>query len=466
MKRKIAFATVLLLVAILSQPMAMARMPDGDAAGPSLTSVREGVSHRLIVELDGPPLAELATAAAPGLDAPNAMARTDDGRLDLDSPVARAHLARLQAEQRTFIDRMRAAVPGSRVSSYLDGGGNRHELTYQVVFNGAAVDPGPNARLDLVADQLRALPGVKHVYYDYSREPSMYASLPLINAADTWNLPEVGGQGSAGEGIKVASMDGGVHKDAPMFDGEGYDYPSGYPLGAVDPDDGNVNGKIIVSRAYFRDWDPPAPGDDTYWPGEAGTSHGVHTASTMAGNAITATWRGLELGLSGVAPRAYVMSYRVFYASINGVGSMYDAEGIAALEDIVRDGADVVNNSWGGGPNSSGGEYDALDRALLNAWRSGVFVSMSNGNAGPALGTMDHPSTDYINVGSTTTTGTFLEEHVDVSAPEPVSESLKLMPIAIASSWGGEIPEGEVSDPYTYVPAVTVDPENYDGCDP
>ncbi len=76
------------------------------------------------------------------------------------------------------------------------------------------------------------------------------------------------------------------------------------------------------------------------------------------------------------------MSYRVFYNSTSGIGSFYTAEGIAALEDIVMDDADVVNNSWGGGPGSEGGEFDALDTALVNAWNAGVFVSMSAGNAG------------------------------------------------------------------------------------
>jgi hypothetical protein len=48
-------------------------------------------------------------------------------------------------------------------------------------------------------------------------------------------------------------MDGGVHKDSPMFDGTGYTYPPGYPKG----DTSATNGKIIVARAYFRTWDPP-----------------------------------------------------------------------------------------------------------------------------------------------------------------------------------------------------------------
>ena len=62
---------------------------------------------------------------------------------------------------------------------------------------------------------------------------------------------------NAGAGVKVASMDGGIHKDAPMFDGTGYTYPAGFPIG----DTRNTNGKIIASRVYFRTWDPPAPGD-------------------------------------------------------------------------------------------------------------------------------------------------------------------------------------------------------------
>ena len=62
------------------------------------------------------------------------------------------------------------------------------------------------------------------------------------------------------------------------------------------------------------------------------------------------------------------MSYRVFYNSVNGIESSYTAEIIPALEDIVLDGADVVNNSWGGGPGSEGGEFDPMDQALINAW--------------------------------------------------------------------------------------------------
>ena len=139
-------------------------------------------------------------------------------------------------------------------------------------------------------------------------------------------------------------MDGGVHHLSPMFDGTGYSYPAGFPKGFTS----NTNGKIIASRVYFRTWDPPSAGDENPWPGTQGTPHGTHTASTAAGGEVQASFAGAPpVTISGVAPKAYVMSYRVFYNSITNDGSFYNTEGIKALEDIVMDGADVLNNSLG-----------------------------------------------------------------------------------------------------------------------
>ena len=167
--------------------------------------------------------------------------------------------------------------------------------------------------------------------------------------------------------------------------------------------------------------------------------------------------------ISGVAPKAYVMSYRVFYNSITNDGSFYNTEGIKALEDIVMDGADVLNNSWGGGPGSIGGEFDALDQALINAVNAGVFVSMSNGNAGPNTGTGDHPSADYINVAASSTTGTFGSGRFNVTAPVPVPATLQNISFAMAG-FGAAIPAGTVLGPFSYLPAAVANPANALGC--
>jgi subtilisin family serine protease/DNA/RNA endonuclease YhcR with UshA esterase domain len=382
------------------------------------------------------------------------------GGLDVNAPAAQQYIAQLEAEQTAFVNEMQSVIPDATVGTFVNEYGMEEEATYQIVMNAVTIDPGTTDRNE-ARRQLAEIPGVKYVYLDLAHEPALYASNPLINAPTVWNSADIGGRENAGSGVKFASMDGGVHKDAPMFDGSGYSYPSGFPKGHAD----NCNGKIIASRVYFRPWDPPAEGEENPWPGETGTPHGVHTSGIAAGDVVTASYLGVDIAdMSGVAPKAWVMSYRVFYNSVTNNGSFYNAEGIAALEDIVADGADVLNNSWGGGPTSAGGEFDALDTALINVSEAGIFVSMSAGNAGPGKGTTDHPSDDYINVAATTTTGTLASGVLNVIAPEPISSTLQSISYGTAD-FGDPIPIGTTIT-HTFATAADVDPTNITGCDP
>ena len=416
-------------------------------------------SHRLIVELNSPALSQWAATEI------SASATSDlfvNGHLNVASTTAQAYIQQLQAEQGAFMAQMQRAVPSSRAATFMDEAGRVHNATYQIVMNAVAVDAGQDVDVKALAQEMSKLPGVKAVYRDYALEPQTYASLPLINVSAIWDSETVGGGENAGAGIKIASVDGGVHHDAPMFNGEGYEWPEDIPEPGLG-DISNNNGKIIVSRAYFRTWDPPSEGDENVWPGTQGTSHGVHTASTAAGNSVKADYVGVEnIDVSGVAPKAWIMSYRVFYASVSNNEQAYSIEIIAALEDMISDGADVVNNSWGDGPQSSGGEFDALDTALLNAWDAGVFVSMSAGNAGPGNGTTDHPS-DYIIVAASTTDGTFATGRFNVTAPEPVPDELVDIAFATAS-FGAGLPLGTTVGPFSYVTAASVSSANFEGC--
>jgi subtilisin family serine protease len=407
-------------------------------------------SPRLIVELSSPPLAAVFQTQVAGASV--------NGRLDTDAAAAQAYISQLQAEQAAFVSALQTVLPSAAVSTYRNETGASVAATYQILFNGLSIEPGVD--LTTARAQIARLPGVKAVYPDKAYVTHLYTSTALINAPVIWENAAIGGRDNAGAGVKVASMDGGVHKDAPMMNGEGYAYPPDYGpngLGLT----ANNNGKIIVSRVYFRPWDPPAPGDENPWPGENGTSHGIHTASTAAGEIVTATYSGFDVGvISGVAPKAYVMSYRVFYASVNGIGSFYTTEGLAALEDIVKDGADVVNNSWGGGPLSEGGIFDPLDTALINATKAGIFVSMSTGNSGPGLGTSDHPSADYMSVAASTTSGTLASGRISVP-DEPALEDVAFA----AASFGAPLPIATIVE-YPFVPSVAVDPTNVLGCNP
>ena len=437
----VAVVAILFLAPFASAVVEPPTLTDGpgDAAPPS--------SPRLIVELASPPLTvayrtQVGAAAA-------------DGSLDANSAFAAQYVAQLQAEQAAFVNSMEQAVPAARVSTFVNESGYAESAAYQVAFNGLAVETG-GLDPETVRARLSRLPGVKAVYADRLYAAALYTSTALINAPVVWN--QLGGRADAGADVKVASMDGGAYYLAPMFDGAGYSYPPGYRpngLGLT----ANNNGKIIVSRAYFRSWDPPVAEETTPWPGVGGTSHGVHTASTAAGNVVTATYGGAPVGqISGVAPRAYVMSYKVFYDSVNGNSGFYTAEGLAALEDIVMDGADVVNNSWGGGPGSEGGEFDALDTALTNAFDAGVFVSMSAGNAGPGNGTTDHPSPSYISVAASTTGGTYASGRLGV-VDDPSLQDLSFA----AASFGEPLTVGQVIT-YAVLPSASVDAGNINGC--
>ena len=444
----------LLLLALVGVPLAA---PAYAAPGPvSPTNAAADpppqASHRLIVELDSAPLAVWQNSQVQLKSA---------GGAQVQAAAAQAYTARLQQAQATFVQTLKRVVPSASVSQFVNETGARENASYTRVFNGMALDPG-SANRDQLRKQLLGMAGVKHVYLDYAHYTTLYSSTALINAPVLWNDAAIGGQANGGAGLKVASIDGGIHKDAPMFSGAGYSYPAGFPSAGLGLT-ANNNGKIIVSRAYFRPWDPPAPGDENPWPGTNGTEHGVHTAGIAAGNVVTATYANLSFpAMSGVAPRAWLMSYRVFYNSVNGDGVFYTTEGIAALEDMVADGADVVNNSWGGGPSSAGGEFDALDTALNNASQAGVFVALSAGNAGPGYGTADHPSSAYMVVGATTSAGTLASGRVSVTAPTPVPTALQNIAIGTAS-FGEAVPLGTVRT-YPMLPALSVDPANESGC--
>ena len=456
------FALVLILTMIASpvgaQPIsgaptqASSQVEYGPSTADTPASQEAKASNRLIIELQSPPLTQYAKANLPSLLA--------NGKLDTKSATAQAYIERLRSEQAAFVANMQQALPGATVDYYINESQNQVPLTYQITYNGLTINPGATSR-EVARKALSQLPGVKGVFYDYAHDPDLYASVPLINAAAAWNNPVIGGMANAGAGVKVASMDGGVHKDAPMFDGTGYSYPPDYPVGGLGLT-ANNNGKIIASRVYFRSWDPPSAGDENPWPGTQGTSHGVHTASIAAGEEVVASYLGVTETLSGVAPNAWVMSYRVFYNSITNDGSFYNAEGIAALEDIVKDGADVLNNSWGGGPGSIGGEYDPLDQALINVANAGTFVSMSAGNAGPNNGTTDHPSDEYIDVAASSTDATLASGRVSVTAPTPVPANLMDMSYGTAE-FGAPLPIGTTVS-YTFVTAAAIEPANVTGC--
>ncbi|MEK7787599.1 MAG: S8 family serine peptidase, partial [Chloroflexota bacterium] len=117
--------------------------------------------------------------------------------------------------------------------------------------------------------------------------------------------------------------------------------------------------------------------------------HGSHTASTAAGNSgVTAIVDGINLGaISGMAPRARIAAYKVCWG--RDQGGCFSSDSVAAIDQAVADGVDVINFSISGSTTSF---RDPVEIAFLFAADAGVFVAASAGNSGPGASTVAHNS--------------------------------------------------------------------------
>jgi len=250
---------------------------------------------------------------------------------------------------------------------------------YSEVFNGFS--------LEIAADQVEDLlkiPGVKAVYpnstvyaLEESEEGSTAApegSVPFIGSEAFWNI------GVKGEGIKVGVIDTGISHDHPDLTGAvnhsdlGYDFVN------------NDNDPYETTRANYEEalaLDPTTPEyhpvtGRPYW-----TAHGSHVSGVIAGRGVG---KDGQPGIKGIAPEAEIHAYKV----LGPYGSGSTANVIAGIERSVQEKMDVINLSLG---SESNNERSADAVAVNNAMAAGVITVVSNGNSGPAEGTVTDPGT-------------------------------------------------------------------------
>ncbi|HEX5683792.1 MAG TPA: S8 family serine peptidase, partial [Ideonella sp.] len=128
--------------------------------------------------------------------------------------------------------------------------------------------------------------------------------------------------------------------------------------------------------------------------------HGTHTASTAGGNENVATTGASALfgSVSGIAPRARIAAYKVCWDNGAGGCGANSGDSVAAIDQAVADGVDVINFSISGSQTSI---VDPVEVAFLNAATAGVFVAASAGNSGPG-NAVAHNSPWLTTVGAST----------------------------------------------------------------
>jgi subtilisin family serine protease len=187
----------------------------------------------------------------------------------------------------------------------------------------------------------------------------------------------------AGEGIKIAIIDSGIDIDHKGFQDASLKPPEGYPKTNAEGDVKFTNGKVIVARSYVSMFSTPDPDESP----RDHIGHGTATAMAAAGAFNT----GPLASITGVAPKAFLGSYKVFGSPGVNESTQTDIV-LKAIDDAVADGMDVINLSLGS-LLAQRPEEDIEVRALERAAQLGVIVVVAAGNEGNDPNTIGSPGT-------------------------------------------------------------------------
>ena len=300
---------------------------------------------RVIVELDA-----LALTEQSGMFAGKAL--TDAGRTAQQNAIA----AQEQVEAK-----IAEAAPEASV-----------RYSYSLLLNGIALE----CAYGHIAE-LEALPGVKAVHmvqtYELPTEPKVTSGGGMIGAPTAWNL------GMDGSGMVVAVLDTGLDTDHAAF--------------AVDPKspavvrgdiDEILSADTLQAQRLVRDLSSSSiylsgkvpyvfdyADHDTDVNHHGGSDHGTHVAGIVAANPADGS-------VTGVAPQAQLMILKVFPDGSTGANS---DDILAALEDCVTLGVDVVNLSLG---SPAGFTYRSDLLSTMEVYdrlaRAGIIVAAAAGN--------------------------------------------------------------------------------------
>jgi len=115
--------------------------------------------------------------------------------------------------------------------------------------------------------------------------------------------------------------------------------------------------------------------------------HGTHCAGHVAAVA------GNSVGIRGVAAGSRIMALKFFFdVGHENAGQGSDAGAIQSIDYAIKNGAKIINASWGGNGTRDDAERSELKAALVRAQRAGVLVVIAAGNDGRDNDTDETPN--------------------------------------------------------------------------
>ncbi|TXG68325.1 hypothetical protein EZV62_003260 [Acer yangbiense] len=264
---------------------------------------------------------------------------------------------------------------------------------------------GFSARLNgSQAEALRGVPGILSVVPDQPRQLHTTRTHRFLGLSDEFGLwPD----SNYADDVIIGVLDTGIWPERKSFSDSGLsDIPArwkGICETAPDFPASSCNKKIIGARAYFRGHEsylgspinvtrePLSPRDTE--------GHGTHTASTAAGSLVSDAgfYEFADGEARGMAIRARIAVYKICWSL-----GCFDSDILAAMDQAISDGVDVISLSVGATGYAPQYDHDSIAIGAFGAVEHGVIVSCSAGNSGPGPETSVNISPWIITVGAST----------------------------------------------------------------
>ncbi|KAG1368788.1 Subtilisin-like protease SBT1.8 [Cocos nucifera] len=236
------------------------------------------------------------------------------------------------------------------------------------------------------AERVSEIPGVVGVYKDTIKQLQTTRSPDFLGLNHDFGLwPE----SNFGEDVIIGLVDTGIWPESESFNDDGLpEVPSRWK-GECESGErfssSLCNKKLIGARWFLngaRSLGLLDGGENEYFQSPRDDNgHGTHTSSTAAGSPVSnASFFGFANGTArGMAPRARVAMYKACWP---GILACPDSDILAAMDNAVKDGVDILSLSIG---SYEAHPFDADPIAIgsFNAVRSGIFVVCAAGNSGP-----------------------------------------------------------------------------------
>ncbi|GLU00528.1 hypothetical protein SLE2022_178910 [Rubroshorea leprosula] len=154
----------------------------------------------------------------------------------------------------------------------------------------------------------------------------------------------------------------------------------------------NCNRKLIGARYFFKGYEAnngKVNETANFKSPRATNGHGTHCASTAGGNLVqNASFYGLARGVA--AGMRYTSRITIYKVCWEGPAGCFDSDILAAIDQAINDGVDVMSISIGRRRPASLYSEDIKVQAAFRGIQRGIFFSFSAGNDGPRINTVEN----------------------------------------------------------------------------